>query len=72
MQRQAQNEDLEQRKQEEMCVKRSELWALYRREEREWLQKSKVKWVNDGDYNTKYFHIMAAARGRINNIVKIQ
>ncbi|XP_017974450.1 PREDICTED: uncharacterized protein LOC108661541 [Theobroma cacao] len=67
-----QERDFDQDNQEELIRKKTELWALYRKEEREWMQKSKVQWVNDGDRNTRYFHTIAFARKRGNHIKKIQ
>lgn len=51
--------------------KRAELWRLYRVQEREWHQKSRTKWVVEGDKNTRYFHIIASARRRGNFMGKI-
>ncbi|KAL4310832.1 hypothetical protein GQ457_01G001810 [Hibiscus cannabinus] len=50
---------------------RSQLWDNLRREEREWLQKSRIKWAVAGDRNTKYFHAVASARRRANYISNI-
>ncbi|KAK2654443.1 hypothetical protein Ddye_014299 [Dipteronia dyeriana] len=47
------------------------LWRGLRQEEHEWWQKSRVKWLLEGDRNTKFFHIMASGRGRHNLIDKV-
>ncbi|KAK8644393.1 hypothetical protein V6N13_123701 [Hibiscus sabdariffa] len=47
---------------------RSQLWDNLRREEREWLQKSRIKWAAAGDRNTKYFHAVASTRRRASYI----
>lgn len=39
-----------------------------REEEIEWKQRSRCKWLNDGDNNTKFFHGMASARQKTNRI----
>ncbi|XP_057452935.1 uncharacterized protein LOC130744800 [Lotus japonicus] len=38
------------------------LWKAYREEERTWRQKSRVRWLKEGDRNTKYFHRICKAR----------
>ncbi|GMJ03435.1 hypothetical protein HRI_004012700 [Hibiscus trionum] len=48
------------------------LWEKYRREEREWHQKSRVKWFNEGDKNTNFFHISAPVRRCRNRIVSLE
>ncbi|XVE89968.1 hypothetical protein DITRI_Ditri20bG0039100 [Diplodiscus trichospermus] len=51
--------------------KKVELWTSYRREERSWYQKSRVRWMQEGDRNTKYFHLMASMRKRVNAIEQL-
>ena len=36
-----------------------------------WKQKSRVKWLHDGDRNTHFFHLSAKSRGNFNRIDKI-
>ncbi|OMO50707.1 hypothetical protein CCACVL1_30311 [Corchorus capsularis] len=53
----------------EIIVKlKSELWKLYRVEELEWQQKSRLRWNKEGDRNTRFFHLMASSRNRTNAI----
>lgn len=40
----------------------NELDDLLKKEEVLWYQKSKDNWINDGDRNTKYYHIKTVAR----------
>ncbi|KAL4367675.1 hypothetical protein GQ457_05G016460 [Hibiscus cannabinus] len=47
---------------------RRKLWEANRREEREWIQKSRLRWAVEGDRNTKFFHLVASARRRSNFI----
>ena len=37
-----------------------------------WKQRVKVKWLQEGDKNTKFFHILAKAKGIRNRIDKIK
>ena len=37
---------------ESLAKKKDNLWALYREEERAWLQKSRLIWLQQGDRNT--------------------
>ena len=36
-----------------------------------WRQKSKVKWLNEGDRNSKFFHFLANGRRRSNYVGEI-
>ncbi|GMJ02965.1 hypothetical protein HRI_003965700 [Hibiscus trionum] len=55
----------------EMGTLKSKLWDLYRKEGREWNQKSRLKWLLEGDKNTRFFHAVASMRSRSNNIQKL-
>ena len=43
---------------------KSDLLAIYRREERDLIQKSKLNWLKSGDENTSFFHRFLAAKRR--------
>ncbi|KAE8655416.1 hypothetical protein F3Y22_tig00117027pilonHSYRG00012 [Hibiscus syriacus] len=58
--------------QAEIISVRAKLWAEYRKTEREWLQKSRLKWFKEGDKNTKKFHLTAVLRGHTNQISKLK
>lgn len=45
-----------------------ELWSWLRRKESYWAQVSRVKWIKEGDKNTRYFHKVASTRRRKNSI----
>ncbi|KAL4178544.1 hypothetical protein AMTRI_Chr13g115590 [Amborella trichopoda] len=49
-----------------------ELHDWIRMDETYWRQRSRVKWLKDGDLNTKFFHAMASARKRSNSIQGIK
>ncbi|KAL4387555.1 hypothetical protein GQ457_09G021080 [Hibiscus cannabinus] len=49
-----------------------ELLKELRKEERIWLQKSRVKWFVGGDRNTKFFHLFASHRRRANSLACIR
>ncbi|KAK2654819.1 hypothetical protein Ddye_014675 [Dipteronia dyeriana] len=48
-----------------------ELWKALRREEQQWRQKPRVKWLVEGDRNSKIFHCVASGRRRKNFIENI-
>ncbi|KAK3219402.1 hypothetical protein Dsin_013372 [Dipteronia sinensis] len=47
------------------------LWGGLRKEEQCWRQKLRVKWLKEGDKNSKLFHVMANGRRRMNRITEI-
>ena len=49
----------------------SQLWKLFRMEEMQWKQKSRLKWLKCGDKNTRFFHTTAKIRKRNNNVEKL-
>jgi len=53
---------------EEVRIKMGRLLA---QEEAFWKQRSKVYWLKDGDTNSRFFHAMASAKRRRNNIMKL-
>ncbi|OMO55420.1 hypothetical protein COLO4_36005 [Corchorus olitorius] len=52
----------------ELNVLRGDLWKKYRAEEQAWRQKSRFKWLKEGDRNTRFFHLVASVRNRVNSI----
>ena len=54
-----------------LVKKKDNLWALYRVKERFWLQKSRLKWLQQGNRNTKFFHLVASSRRNGNYINKL-
>ncbi|XP_031503898.1 uncharacterized protein LOC116266729 [Nymphaea colorata] len=53
---------------EEECNLKRQLSVLLHLEERLWRQKSRIKWIKDGDLNTKFFQGIANGRQRRNKI----
>jgi hypothetical protein len=53
----------------ELMIKKQE---LYRIKESNWRQKGRVVWIQEGDNNTKYFHIFASFRRETNSIWEIK
>lgn len=52
---------LERKLQKELCL-------INRQEELIWFQRSRAKWLTDGDRNTRYYHLKAITRKRKNCI----
>ena len=51
---------------------KKEICDLEDKENRMWVQRSKVLWAANGDKNSKYFHCRATQRMRKNSILKIK
>jgi hypothetical protein len=49
-----------------------ELSNILMQEERLWFQRSRAKWLHDGDRNTKYYHLKTINRRRKNKILMIR
>lgn len=47
---------------------REEFNIILKKEELMWFQRSKVKWLADGDRNTKYYHLKTITKRRKNKI----
>ncbi|XP_039048248.1 uncharacterized protein LOC120188948 [Hibiscus syriacus] len=58
--------------QTDLVAMKARLWALLRKEEHEWLQKSRLKWFKEGDINMKFFHLTASSRAKRNQISKLK
>ena len=64
-------DDMEGRFEEyrEVMAKIKEVWE---KEEKYWYQRSRVKWMEFGDKNTRYFHQVTRQRRQINKVVRIK
>ncbi|KAK2659184.1 hypothetical protein Ddye_005717 [Dipteronia dyeriana] len=49
----------------------SKLWLNIRNDKKLWRQKSRVKWLKEGDKNSKFFHFVANGRRKSNRISDI-
>ncbi|MCH86446.1 hypothetical protein A2U01_0007303, partial [Trifolium medium] len=50
----------------------TELSEILKKEELMWFQRSRAKWLIDGDRNTRYYHLKTISRRRRNNIVMLK
>jgi hypothetical protein len=49
-----------------------ELTVILKQEEAMWFQKSRSKWIKDGDRNTRYYHLKTVNRRRKNKILMLR
>lgn len=49
-----------------------ELADINRKEEKLWFQRSRAKWLADGDRNTRYYHLKTVTRRRSNRIMMLR
>ncbi|KAF7812457.1 reverse transcriptase [Senna tora] len=54
---------------EEVVRKIEEAWDL---EEKYWFQRAKLKWIYEGDKNSKFFHALVVQRRQRNKVVKVK
>jgi hypothetical protein len=59
-------------KRDSVCDANDKLASLRRDEETKWAQRAKVKHVQEGGNNTKYFHLIANGKHRRKNIFKLE
>ncbi|KAM2244521.1 hypothetical protein ACFXTI_005579 [Malus domestica] len=57
---------------EEINIKSRLLDQLLAQEESVWKQRSRIKWLQDGDANTKFFHQSTMQRRRRNQVMKLK
>ncbi|KAK2451297.1 hypothetical protein QL285_010365 [Trifolium repens] len=50
----------------------NELREILKKEEMMWFQRSRAKWLIDGDQNTRYYHLKTINRRRKNNILMLK
>ncbi|RVW35353.1 Transposon TX1 uncharacterized 149 kDa protein [Vitis vinifera] len=56
---------------DQRALRKGELEELILREEIHWRQKARVKWVKEGDCNSKFFHKVANGRGDLTYFEKL-
>nr|CCA66235.1 hypothetical protein [Beta vulgaris subsp. vulgaris] len=49
-----------------------DLWSWMKTKESYWSQQSRIKWLKQGDRNTKFFHVVASIRKHRNSITSIE
>jgi DNA-binding NtrC family response regulator len=49
-----------------------ELSETLKKEELMWYQRSRAKWLTDGDRNTRYYHLKTVNRRRKNNVIMLK
>lgn len=50
----------------------SGLWEGYKNEESKWRQKSRLRWLKEGDKNTSFFHFVSKSRRAKNHIFRLK
>ncbi|XP_010680479.1 uncharacterized protein LOC104895616 [Beta vulgaris subsp. vulgaris] len=68
----ANERDLDEDELNRRQAEQSELWTWMKRREVYWAQNSRIRWLKDGDRNTKFFHTIATHKRRKNTIASIE
>jgi hypothetical protein len=50
----------------------NELAKILQQEQMMWFQRSRAKWLMDGDHNTRYYHLKTITRRRYNNVIMLR
>lgn len=70
--RQRASPSMQGRDHSQVITLKGKLHALLAKNERLWRQQSRVKWLKNGDRNTRYFHCKATQQKRRNHVYRLK